>query len=140
MTKETDTGFRQTGLQDNSDKWLGVDNFRYYGELFDPELSNMHILTASLGFPLFRNSSIEFTYHHYRQAEAAPFLRDVRFKRDPNGLNRALGQEWGVILGIEEWDRWEFELTTSLFRTGQAFSPDEGQLSQRIFFQTRFNF
>ena len=31
--------FRQTGFQDNNDKWSGVTSFRYYGELVDPELS-----------------------------------------------------------------------------------------------------
>jgi alginate production protein len=45
-----DTGFRQTGLHANNDRFLGVDRFRYYGELVEPELSNLHIVTASLGY------------------------------------------------------------------------------------------
>ena len=41
--------FRQTGLQDNSAKFNGVTHLKYYGEMFDPELSNLVILTAGFG-------------------------------------------------------------------------------------------
>lgn len=56
-----DRSFRQTGLQDNNDRFRGVDSFRYYGELFRPELSNLHILTASVGFPILKHSSVELS-------------------------------------------------------------------------------
>src|SRR5205823_14938621 len=45
-----DTAFRQTGLHRNNDRFLGVDRFHYYGELARPELSNLHIVTASVGW------------------------------------------------------------------------------------------
>ncbi len=138
--KETDGSFRQTGLQDNNDKFRGVDSFRYYGELIDPEVSNLHIATASLGFPLFEHSSIEFVYHYYRQVEAANFVRDVEFKRDPDGRHRTIGHEWDVIIGIEEWGPLELEFTASLFRTGAAFGPDDKRLSFVGVIQARLNF
>lgn len=56
-----DRSFRQTGLQDNNDRFRGVDSFRYYGELFRPELSNLHILTASVGFPILKHSAVELS-------------------------------------------------------------------------------
>lgn len=138
--KQQDTGFRQTGLQDNNDKLLGVDSFRYYGELVDPELSNLHIVTAGLGFRLLRESSIELLYHYYRQAHAAPFLRDVGFKRDPDGRHRSIGQELDVVLGLEDWDPFEIEIIGALFRTGAAFAPDENHLSSLGILQVRLNF
>lgn len=138
--QEADRSFRQTGLQDNNGKFRGVDRFRYYGELFDPELSNLHILTAALGFPLLRHSSIEILYHRYRQDEPAPFLRDVSFKRDPDGIHRDLGEEWDAVLGIEEWEHWEIEIIGAIFRTGEAFAPREGRLSYLGIAQVRFNF
>ena len=36
-----DHAFRQTGLQDNNSRFSGVNSFRYYGELLQPELSNL---------------------------------------------------------------------------------------------------
>jgi hypothetical protein len=63
----TDHAFRQTGLQDNSDFFGGTFRLHYYGELLQPELSNLHVLTAALGFRLFENildeSSVDFIYH-----------------------------------------------------------------------------
>lgn len=140
MEEESDLGFRQTGLQDNSDKFRGVANFRYYGELLDPELSNLHIATAGFGFRFLRRSSVDFVYHHYRQAEPAPFLRDVSFKRDPDGVHRAIGQEWDVIVGFEESSVFEIKLVGALFRAGKAFAPDTGELSYLASLRLRLNF
>ena len=140
MQETHDTGFRQTGLQDNSDRMGGVVSFRYYGMLLDPELSNLHVLTAGLGFRLFEKSSIDFLYHRYRQAEAADFLRDVGFKRDPTGQHKAIGQEWDLIVGIEDWEPVEFRLVGSIFRPGKAFEPEVGELSYLVTFRVRLNF
>jgi hypothetical protein len=140
MTEESDRGFRQTGLQDNNDKFRGVASFRYYGELIDPELSNLRVLTGGVGFRFLRNSSIDFVYHHYQQVHRAPFLRDVDFKRDPNGLHRDIGQELDVILGIEEWQRFEIKLVGAVFQTGKAFAPKDDELSYLAKLRLRLNF
>jgi len=140
MEEFHDTGFRQTGLQDNSDKFLGVASFRYYGELLDPELSNLHVVTAGVGLRFFKKSSIDLVYHWYRQAQAAPFMHDIDFKRDPTGLSPDIGQEWDLILGIEEMDRFEFKVVGSIFRPGEAFDPEEGDLAYLVSFRFRFNF
>jgi len=140
MTELHDTGFRQTGFQDNSDRFRGVASFRYYGELLDPELSNLSIVTTGLGFRFLKKSSIDFLYHRYRQAHAAPFMRDIDFKRDPLGLSPDIGQEWDMILGIEDWNPFEFKIVASIFRPGDAFGPEEGDLSYLFAFRFRYNF
>jgi alginate production protein len=60
---QADKSFRQTGLQDNEAKFHGVTSLKYYGELFDPELSNLMIFTGGVGLRPTRNSSLEFVYH-----------------------------------------------------------------------------
>ena len=65
-----DHAFRQTGIQDNNDKFGGVTSFKYYGELLEPELSNLHILTAGIGRRFGRRMSLDLIYHNYRQDEA----------------------------------------------------------------------
>ena len=124
MDDRSDGGFRQTGLQDNNDHFFGVNNFRYYGPLFDPELSNMHILSAALGFRYLDWASVEFVYHYYKQDRTAPYVRDLGFKLDPAGGSRSLGDEWDLIFGFQ-WPHVELELEGSIFRAGAAYRQAE---------------
>lgn len=126
MIDDTDSGFRQPGLQDNNGKWYGVNRFRYYGELLRPELSNLVVTTLSLGLPILRSSSVELTYHRYRQDHRSNFLRDAELQRDPDGTSRDIGDELDVAIGLEEWTHLEIELIGAVFDAGSAFgSPDE---------------
>lgn len=133
-------GFRQTSLQRNKDKFRGVATFKYYGELFDPELANLEIWTFGAGIRFLRDSSLDVVYHIYRQDVASEFLRDVGFKRDPFGQNKSIGEEIDVILGIEEWEHVEVKAVFAMFRTGQAFAPGDDQNSFLGSLRFRFNF
>ncbi len=135
----TDRTFRQTGLNDNNSKFSGVDSFRYYGELLRPQLSNIRISTASLGYPLFRDSSIEILYHRYHQIDASDRLSS-RLRIKPDGLQTHLGDEIDVVLGLEEWKKLELELVGSVFRAGDAFADREGDLSYFINLKVNYNF
>ncbi len=154
MQEQTDTGFRQTGLEGNNWKWRGgVNRFKYYGEILEPELSNLQVATAAIGIRLLRNSSVTLAWHHFRQVEAADFLRNVNIGADPDGQHRTIGQEWNLILGIEEWRHLQLEIIGGIFRAGPAFGPvpngdpltdrvrsQEGDLSYLGLFQLRANF
>lgn len=135
-----DENFRQTGLQDNNGKFRGVDRFRYYGELLQPELSNLWIGTVSLGFPLMNESSIEIVYHHYQQLEASDSLRDGRIKADPEGKNQHIGDEIDLVIGIEEWKHWEIELIGALFRAGNAYGRLSGETATNVLVKVNYNF
>ncbi len=137
---ESDGTFRQTGLQDKNARWGGVDRFRYYGELFRPELSNLHVLTAAIGVDLFESSSIELVYHYYRQDEAAATLRESRVKASAGGSNPDLGHEIDLIVGLEEWEHIEIELIGSVFRAGSAFGSREGEIAGLGIFKMDYNF
>ena len=119
--------FRQTGLQNNNNRFRGVDRFRYYGELLRPELKNMEIWTAALGFPLLSDSSVEFVYHNYHQVDARPFLRDARVRAALNGVNTSIGQEWDLIFGFEETENIEMEFVFAVFRAGSAYGELKGK-------------
>ena len=64
-----DGAFRQTGLQGNEARWAGITRFKYYGELLDPELSNLAIATVGLGLRPTERSSLDLVYHEYQQAD-----------------------------------------------------------------------
>ena len=88
---DRDGTFRQTGLQDNDAVLSGVTSFRYYGELLDPELANLHILTAGIGGRLSRNVSLELVGHRYRQDVATRTIFGDKLDRRPSGLDTDIG-------------------------------------------------
>lgn len=139
-SRSTDGAFRQTGLQDNNDKFRGANSFKFYGEILRPELSNLHILTVGLGLPILDNSSIELVYHRYRQDAAAASLRETRLKASPTGEDRDIGHAVDLVIGLEEWRQWEVELIGSWFRAGDAFGDKSGRDAQQILFEIQYNY
>lgn len=130
--------FRQTGIQRNNWRFNGVNRFKIYGELFDPELSNLNIFTSALGLRVLKNSSIEMVYHKYDQVEAVDSIRNNNINESPNGLSRDLGQEVDLVMNFREWKRLELELTGSLFDPGDAF--DKRDIAYSVFFDVNYNF
>lgn len=114
--------FRQTGLQDNMYRFNGVENFRYYGETLDPELSNLSIATVGFGIRPSRRSSIDLVYHRYHQAEAAEGrLRGARIRARADGESRDIGQEVDLILGYHELPQLRMRAQLGYFMPGKAF-------------------
>jgi hypothetical protein len=136
----TDRAFRQTGIQDNNDKFRGVNSFKFYGEILRPELSNLHILTVGIGLPILDNSSIELLYHRYRQDDASASFRNTRLKASPTGQARDIGQAVDLVVGLEEWRHWELELIGSWFRAGDAFGDKSGRDAQQLLFEIQYNY
>ncbi len=135
-----DRSFRQPNLQDNKWRFMGVNSFQYYGEILQPELSNLNIFTVALGFPLLQNSSIEFLYHLYHQDHAVPSLGSSELDFKPNGLAKSIGQEFDLILGLQEWKRVEIEFASAVFQAGQAFGPPFNRTIWRMVFELAYNF
>ncbi len=116
--------FRQTGLQGNEGDFNGVADFLYYGEVLEPELSNLSIFTAGAGLNPTEESSIDVVYHYYLQAEASDSLRDSELDAEPDGKNKSIGSEIDLILGYEgEENGFAAALSFGYFIPGSAF-PD----------------
>lgn len=124
-----DRAFRQTGLHSNDVKLAGVSRLRYYGELVDPELSNLQIATAGLGFRFLRSSSFDLLYRYYRQVHAADFLRDADLDADPEGEDPSIGHGADAVLALEEWRHLRIELVGSVFRADEAFGERIGEMA-----------
>ncbi len=119
-----DRDFRQSGLQDNNARFNGVTSFGYYGEVLDPELSNLYIATAAFGFRPTPRSSIDLVYHYYRQHHAEDDLRDTALEVDPNGDDPHLGQALDLVVGYREIEDMKLELILGAFFPGNAFARD----------------
>ncbi len=121
-----DNEFRQTGFQDNTGYYGGVRTFKYYGELLDPELSNLKIITLGVGFRPISNGSIEVVYHSYKQDQLDNDLRGnlVDPPARPNGISDDIGTSLDIVLGISElWERIHIGWVLGIFTPGEAYSP-----------------
>jgi alginate production protein len=122
-----DRSFRQTGLGSNEVGFGGVQRFVRYGFLLAPELSNLRVLSAGFGISLLRASSLDLTFHDYRQLEATDELRDARLELTLDGQREHVGSELDLVLALEEWEHLELELVGSVFRAGSAVGELESQ-------------
>ena len=119
----TDTAFRQTGLQRNTHRFGGVTKFQYYGEVLDPELSNLGILTVGAGIRPTKRSSVDLFYHRYFQHRAQDGFRDVAIDRVPQGIRRNIGDEIDLVVGIRDIEDVAVEIIGGIFLPGNAFDP-----------------
>lgn len=133
-----DRNFQQTGLQDNQGKFNGITKFKYYGELFGPELSNIMIGTAGFGIIPFKKGSLDVVYHYYSQMERANVLRDVGIKQEPSGISRDLGHEVDLVFGMKIVSALRIEILTAAFIPGKAFPNSDrafsGEFTMRFLF------
>ena len=98
---KTTRTFRQTGLQDNEDRISGLGQVKYYGELLDPDLSNIAIFTAGAGVRPSRSSSLEIVGHIFRQASLRrDDVRGSPITAELNGLRPNIGTEIDAIFAI----------------------------------------
>ena len=134
----TDGNFRQTRLQDNNGKFGGVTSFRYYGELIDPELANMHIGTLGLGYRFTPKSSIDLVGHYYRQDKAVRKIIDSDIDQRPNGIDRELGWEIDAVVGWRPVRSWDFELVVGWFKPGKAFRRNDDAWVSKLQIRYRY--
>lgn len=135
-----DANFRQTGLQENKARIGGVKRLRRYGELLDPQLSNLEVRTLATGIRLFDNSSLELIAHRYRQMVPSTVLTGSRLSADPAGTSTDIGREIDVFLAIREWKQLELTLRWSRFVPGAAFAEGERDPAHGIEFGAALNF
>ena len=127
------TEFRQTGMQSNETKFAGLCDFKVYGETVDPELSNLRILTAGLGFRPLSNVTVDLVYHRYRLDEIAEELRNslitALMNQDETRLSKDVGSAFDVVLGIRNLfgvRRLGVDWRMGWFFPGSAFLTQEG--------------
>ncbi|MFT4540547.1 MAG: hypothetical protein ACI841_001777 [Planctomycetota bacterium] len=137
-TDSVDHAFRQTGLQDNNDKLGGVTSFKYYGELLEPELSNLEILTLGVGCRPTNDTSIDLVYHRYRQDQESDRIRGSHLDRHPNGISDKVGSELDLILGHRFGTGADLEVVFGVFDPSDAFDDDELATLAKLQYRMRF--
>lgn len=125
------TGFRQTGLEDNNGVFGGITKFKYYGEVLRPELNNLSILTGGFGIRPVETFSFDVVYHHYQQSAKN---KQARFglKELPTGKNPDIGQEVNIILGVKITEQTRVSFRAGLFNPGQAYIKQDKASSGKL--------
>lgn len=125
--------FRQTGLQSNEVKFAGISKFKAYGEVLDPELSNLKILTVGLGFRPAPDISLDLLVHHYRLDQIADTIRNSPLTAEMNQIETQLSKDVGRALDIVLAFRNLFgvrrlglDLRMGWFFPGNAFRRNDG--------------
>jgi alginate production protein len=123
-----DRSFRQTGLHRNEADFGGSATFKYYGEVLDPELSNLAIATVGIGVRPRDNVSLDLVYHYYVQHRTSTELRNTAIDAQPSGRRQRLGSEVDLILGLVEiGNRVDVEAAVGYFMPGAAFPDATGE-------------
>jgi alginate production protein len=137
---DLDKGFRQTGLHDNSDKLAGVTSVNYYGELFDPELSNLMVFTIGTGIKPQESLSLEAIYHYYLQDQKDDEIRDASVDADPTGLSRDLGSEIDFVIGWRHSKKLDLKASFGMFLPGDAFSDQTDDTAYLAILKLKYKF
>jgi alginate production protein len=120
--------FRQTGLQTNETKYIGLSKFKAYGERLDSELSNLKVLAVGLGARLSPGTTVDVIYRRYRLDTVASEIRNWGLTAQMNTLpdqpSRDMGQALDVVMGFRglfDIRRLGLDLRAGWFFPGKAF-------------------
>lgn len=151
-TDGTNNAFRQTDLQGNSSRYgMSSQQIHNYGEAFRPELSNLHIMMAGVGVPVWKASDVSLFYRYYLADEKDSDIRRSRVRTQLNGTDNEVGQEIDLAFNMhltEELesvaklpDRTLLRLAVGTFMGGKAYEPEENDNSMwRVLAELRFRF
>ena len=130
-TGNTNESYRQTGIQGDLES---------YGELFQPELSNLNIGLLGLEWQASSSLSVALLHYDYRQNKLADEIRDASIEADPSGTSRDLGTELDLVLSLEHEDTLELYVTYARFKAGKAYDSAPDKSSRFIGVDISYNF
>jgi hypothetical protein len=122
---DDDRTFHQTGWHDNTASIGGRVPLHSYGEVLDPELSNLAVTTLGTGARLGRHA-VDLLWHGYRQAEPSSSVAGLNVDGRASGLDADLGQGLDLVYGTELGERLLLVGVLGAFEPGAAFAPMTG--------------
>lgn len=139
--------FRQSGLHANETRFAGIPPFQIYGETFDPELSNLRLLTVAFGFRPVPLVSVDLVYHWYRQHRISDTIRSSALTAEVNQIDNRMSKDLGhgldIVLGVRRLfglRRLGVDLRTGWFFPGNAFLQNDGTDANPIIHKARTGF
>jgi len=124
-TGNRDERYRQSGLHSNNFRLNGKSRFRYLGEVLDPELTNIQILTLGFGAKLNKRWSADVALHTYNQLEIEDEIRGSDLQFEPTELSKDLGTAADFIVAFEPMKNMDLQATFGTFDPGEAFASSQ---------------
>ena len=112
-----------------------MSKFKIYGEALDPELSNIEIFTAGVGFRPFSNVFVDVVWHRYRLDEFAQSLSNSALTAEMNQVDplrprsKDVGSGLDLVIGFRRLfglRRLGLDVRMGWFYPGQAFLRNQG--------------
>lgn len=66
-------------------------------------------------------NSLELVYHRYTHEYAFDELREAQLDMKPNGINKDIGEEIDLVIGMCKWKNVDLEIIVAQFKTGAAY-------------------
>ena len=97
-------------------------SFRYYGELLNPDLNNIKILSLYWSYDFFDNHKALIAFHNYKQTKASTNLRmNNQMILNTNGISNNIGNEIDFIYNWSLPNLKHYKFIISYFKGGGAF-------------------
>ncbi|MFN0300075.1 MAG: alginate export family protein [Burkholderiales bacterium] len=132
-TSDRNREFRQSGLHSNERRFAGIPQFKVFGEVLDPDLTNIQILTIGLGLRPTPGFSIDLVYHRYRLNHLADSIRNsaitAQMAQVDTHLSKFVGEGLDLVLGFRSLfgiRRLGLDFRLGWFKPGKAFIRNEG--------------
>lgn len=124
--------YRQTGLQGNEARFGGLAKYKIYGDTLDPELSNIHILTAGVGVNIHEHLSLDVSGHYYRQDRLGEQTKnstalDAKYDRL---TTKKLGSALDIVVGWRATPHVRIEASAAWFAPSSRFYNGSGRRSK----------
>lgn len=124
--------YRQTGLQGNEARFGGLAKYKIYGDTLDPELSNIHILTAGVGVNITDRLSLDVIGHYYRQDRLGQQVKNstaLQAKYDRLSTKK-LGSALDIVAGWRASSHIRIEASAAWFAPSSRFYNGSGRRSE----------
>ena len=146
----TDDTFRQSGLHSNEFALNDRNRFRYLGEVVDPELTNLEVITLGLGLRFDERWSADLAWHNYRQIEESGDLRGTDLDYEPEDsfeddaprsvFDDDIGRALDLVIGYEASKRLEFLAVAGRFEPGDAFARERPDAAWLLRLEMEYDF
>lgn len=124
-------GYVPARLASNKAKEGGQAQFKRFGTVFQPELTNLAVATVAVGIRPSRKFSLDLRAHAYAQLNASSVAPVARVTGRTTGLSRHVGHEISLVGAWRPSKTTKIEIGAGVFKPGRAY--ESRRSSRRLF-------
>lgn len=126
--------FIQSGLHSND------PDYPRYGYLYNPDLSNLQVLTLGMNIPIGLPGRVHLQHNRYQRYSSTDRLLETDVDIDPDDSHQSLGHETGLGYLLELESGLSVELFAARFTAGRAYGDFHGRHLDQWKMQLTYDF